>query len=29
MECWPAVSGQQADEAASGFQSTDLFADKA
>jgi catechol 2,3-dioxygenase len=29
MECWPAVSGQQADEATSGFQSTDLFADKA
>ena len=28
MECWPAVSGQQAEQGQEGFQSTDLFADK-
>jgi catechol 2,3-dioxygenase len=28
MECWPAVSREQATEAAEGFQSTDLFVEK-
>jgi hypothetical protein len=25
MECWPAVGGEAAQEAATGFQSTQLF----
>ena len=28
MECWPAVGGQQAEQAEEGFRSTDLFAEK-